>query len=58
MSVFYRILAWLMGIRPVRRPEFDPASYYPPQPLPTTMQEPRHPWDAMPYNIRKTTERK
>ena len=58
MTTFYRILARLVGIRPVRRPEFDPAGYYPLEPLPTTMQESRHPWDALPYNIHKTTERK
>ena len=58
MTAFYRILAWLLGIKPVRRPEFDPASYDPLEPLPTTMQEPCHPWDALPYSTHKTIERK
>lgn len=58
MTTFYRILAWLLGIKLVRRPEFDPASYYLPEPIPTTMQEPCHYTDGIPYNIRKTTERK
>ena len=30
MTTFYRILAWIMGIKQVRRPEFDPASKYGP----------------------------
>ena len=31
MTTFYRILAWLLGgVKPVRRPEFDPTVKYGP----------------------------
>ena len=30
MTTFYRILAWLLGVKKVRRPEFDPTVKYGP----------------------------
>jgi hypothetical protein len=30
MTAFYRILAWLLGVKPVRQPEFDPTVKYGP----------------------------
>ena len=30
MTAFYRILAWLLGAKPVRQPEFDPTVKYGP----------------------------
>jgi hypothetical protein len=32
MTAFYRILAWLLGVKPVRQPEFDPTVKYGPAP--------------------------